>query len=82
MIVVDTSTLIAILDDSRYVEATAEADSPLASVATVVESGIVKLSRRDAKSTRNVNARLTSRNFRIRNGSPSIGEFMYETKHP
>lgn len=53
MIVVDTSALIAILEEeqdaARYAQATAEADGPLISAATLVEVGIVMLNRRGPK---------------------------------
>jgi ribonuclease VapC len=56
MIVVDTSALIAILEEeddaARYAEAIADADPPLASAATVVEVGIVMLNRHGGKGLR------------------------------
>lgn len=49
MIVVDSSALIAILDEehdaARYAEAIADADRPVMSPASLVEAGIVMLNR-------------------------------------
>ena len=62
MIVVDASALIAILDEeddaARYAEALAEADSPLVSAATLVETGIVMLNRHGPKGVQKMTALL------------------------
>jgi ribonuclease VapC len=56
MIVVDTSALIAILEEEHdavvYAEAIAEADPPLISAASFVEAGIVMLNRHGPKAMR------------------------------
>ena len=62
MIVIDTSALIAILDDekdaARYAEAIAEADSPLISAATLLETSVVMFNRHGASGTRKLTALL------------------------
>ena len=62
MIVVDASALIAILDNekdaARYAEAIAEADSPLISAATLLETSIVMFNRHGASGARKVAALL------------------------
>ena len=69
MIVVDASALIAILDEerdaTRYAEAIAEADPPLVSVATVVETGIVMFNRHGAGGSRKFNALIQEAGFQI-----------------
>ena len=71
MIVVDTSVLIAILenepDAARYAAAIAEADPPLISAATVVEAGIVMLNRHGPRSARLVDNLLQEAGFQIEN---------------
>ncbi len=56
MIVVDTSALIAILEDEEdaavYAEAISEADPPLILAASFVEAGIVALNRHGPKALR------------------------------
>ena len=56
MMVVDSSALIAILDNEQdaatYAEALAEADAPLISAATLVETAIVMLNRHGERSAR------------------------------
>ena len=58
MIVVDTSAVIAILDEepdaSTYAEAIADADPPLISAASVVEAGIVMFNRHGPKAAQKV----------------------------
>ncbi len=60
MIVVDASALIAILDEeddrARYAEAIADADPPLISAATFVETGIVMLNRYGPRGLRKFHA--------------------------
>ncbi|MEO8125444.1 MAG: type II toxin-antitoxin system VapC family toxin [Bryobacteraceae bacterium] len=59
MIVLDSSALIAILDQEddavNYAKAIAEADRPLISTATLVEAGIVMLNRHGPKGARKLN---------------------------
>jgi len=56
MIVVDSSALIAVLDNeqdaARYAEALAEADATLISAATLLETAIVMLNRHGERSAR------------------------------
>lgn len=60
MMVVDTSALIAILEEEndagRYAEAIADADGPLISAATLIEVGIVMVNRHGPKAARKVHA--------------------------
>jgi ribonuclease VapC len=69
MIVVDASALIAILDAeedaARYAEAITEADPPLISTATLVETGIVMLNRHGGKAVRKVNGLIQEAGFQI-----------------
>ena len=59
MIVLDSSALIAILDDEedamQYAKAIAEADRPLISAATLVEAGIVMWNRHGSKGAHRLN---------------------------
>ena len=58
MIVLDSSALIAILEEDdavNYAKAIAEADRPLISAATLVEAGIVMLNRHGPKGLRQLN---------------------------
>ena len=59
MIVLDSSALIAILDEEedavKYAKAISEADRPLISAATLVEAGIVMLNRHGSKGARKLN---------------------------
>jgi ribonuclease VapC len=59
MIVVDTSALLAILeqedDAAKFAKAIAEADPPLISAASVVEAGIVMLNRHGSKALARLN---------------------------
>jgi len=59
VIVLDSSALIAILDEEEdavnYAKAIAEADRPLISAATLVEAGIVMLNRHGSKGLRQLN---------------------------
>lgn len=74
MIVVDTSVLIAILtaeaDASRYAEAIADADPPLISAATVVETGIVMLHRYGLKGARKALALIQEAGFQVESVTP------------
>ncbi len=69
MIVVDTSALIAILDDEPeaavYAAAIAEADPPLISAATLVEAGLVMLNRHGSQATWKVQALVQEAGFQI-----------------
>lgn len=69
MIVVDASALIAILgaeeDAETFAVAIAEANSPLISAATLVETGIVMLNRGGAKAVRRVNLFLQEAGFQV-----------------
>ena len=69
MIVVDTSAILAILEDEadalRYAAAIAEADPPLISAATLVEVGIVMLNRRGAKAARMVDDFVQEAGFQV-----------------
>lgn len=60
MIVIDTSALVAILDEesdaARYAEAIAEADAPLISAATLLETGLVMLNRHGPKGPHKLHA--------------------------
>jgi ribonuclease VapC len=62
MIVIDASALIAILDDeedaAKYADAIGEADSPLISAATVLETGIVMFNRHGPSGARKLHALL------------------------
>ena len=69
MIVVDTSALIAILDQepdaALYAEAIAEADSPLISAATLLELHIVMLNRHGARAAQIVDRMIQDAGFQI-----------------
>jgi ribonuclease VapC len=69
MIVVDTSALIAILEEEddaeSYAEAIAEADAPLISAATLLETEIVTLNRRGPKGMRKVGALIHEAGFQV-----------------
>ena len=69
MIVVDTSALIAILDEepdaSTYAAAIADADPPLISAASVVEAGIVMFNRRGTKAAQKVDRLIEESGFQI-----------------
>jgi ribonuclease VapC len=69
MIVVDTSALVAILEEEedapRYAAAIAEADPPLISTATLVEVGIVMVNRHGAKATRMVDGLIQEAGFQV-----------------
>jgi ribonuclease VapC len=82
MIVVDASALIAILDEegdaTRYAEAIAEADQPLISAATLVETGIVMLNRHGIKGVRKVNALIQEAGFQVESVTPQHAQFALE----
>ena len=82
MIVVDASALVAILDEegdaTRYAEAIAEADQPLISAATLVETGIVMLNRHGAKGVRKVNALIQEAGFQVENVTPQHAQLALE----
>ncbi len=69
MIVVDTSALIAILEEEQdavaYAKAVAEADPPLISAAAMVEAGIVMLNRHGPKALRKVNLLIQEAGFQV-----------------
>ncbi len=69
MIVVDTSALVAILEEAedapRYAAAIAEADPPLISAATLVEVGIVMFNRHGAKAARMVDGLIQEAGFQV-----------------
>ena len=69
MIVVDSSALIAILsneeDAIRYATVISDADSPLISAATLLETSIVMLNRYGARSIRKVHALIEEAGFQI-----------------
>ena len=71
MIVVDTSSLIAILekepDAALYAEAIAEADTPLISAATLLELHIVMLNRHGARAAPIVDRLIQDAAFKIEN---------------
>jgi len=69
MMVVDTSALLAILEEeadaAAYAEAIAEADPPLISAASVVELGIVMLNRHGPRGLRRANGLIQAAGFRV-----------------
>jgi len=69
VIVVDASALIAIPDEerdaARYAEAIADADTPLVSAATIVETGIVMFNRHGAGGSRKLNGLIQEAAFQI-----------------
>lgn len=69
MIVIDSSALIAILDfeddASRYEEAIAEADGPLISAATVLETGIVMVNRHGPRGSHKANELIREAGCRV-----------------
>jgi ribonuclease VapC len=69
MIVVDTSALIAILDEeldaAAYAAAIAEADPPLISAASLVETGIVMFNRHGPKAARMVDRLIEEAGFQV-----------------
>lgn len=69
MIVVDTSALMAILDEEpdapTYAGAIAEADPPLISAASVVEAGIVMFNRHGPKATQMVDGLIAEAGFQV-----------------
>lgn len=69
MMVVDTSALLAILqeepDAAAYAQAIAEADPPLISAASLVEAGIVVLNRHGPRGLRKMNGLIQEAGFRV-----------------
>ena len=69
MIVVDTSALVAILDEEpdalTYAEAIADADQPLISAATLVEAGIVMFNRRGTKAAQMLDRLIEESSFQV-----------------
>ena len=69
MIVVDTSALLAILEEEQdaavYAKAIAEADPPLISAASVIEVGIVMLNRHGSRALGRVNRLMQEAGFRV-----------------
>src|SRR5688500_7022442 len=82
MIVVDASALIAILaeegDASAYAEAIADADPPLISAATLVETGIVMLNRHGPKGARKVTALIQEAGFQVESVTPQHAQLALE----
>jgi ribonuclease VapC len=82
MIVVDTSALVAILDEeedaSRYAEAISEADAPLLSAAAMVETGIVMLKRHGPKGMRKVGALIQEAGFQVESVSVQHAQMALE----
>jgi ribonuclease VapC len=74
MIVVDTSALLAILEEEQdaavYARAIAEADPPVISAASVLEAGIVMLNRHGSRALRRVNQLLQEAGFQVENVTP------------
>jgi ribonuclease VapC len=74
MIVVDASALVAILDDeddaSRYAEAIAEADPPLISAATLIETGIVMLNRHGSRGLQKLRLLVQEAGFQVESVTP------------
>ena len=71
MIVVDTSALVAILEEeddaAAFAEAIAEADAPLISAATLVEAGLVIFNRHGKKGASLLDDVIRDGGFRIEN---------------
>lgn len=69
MMVVDTSALLAILEEEPdaavYAKAIAEADPPLISPASLVEVGIVMLNRHGSRALRKVNRLIQEAGFQV-----------------
>src|SRR5579872_7244894 len=71
MIVIDTSALVAILDEepdaARFAEAIAEADAPLISAATLFETGIVMINRHGPKGAQRLRTLLQEAGCQVEN---------------
>lgn len=82
MIVVDTSALIAILDEEedaqRYAQAIIEGDTPFVSAATVLETGIVMLNRHGSRGVRKVHALLQEAGFQVQDVTAQQAQFALE----
>jgi len=82
MIVIDTSALVAILDEepdaSRYAEAIAEADALLISAATLLETGIVILNRRGPKGAQKLHALLQEAGCQVESVTPQHADVALE----
>jgi len=69
MIVVDTSALLAILEEEQdaalYAKAIADADPPLISAASLVEVGIVMLNRHGPRALTRVNRLMQEAGFQV-----------------
>jgi ribonuclease VapC len=69
MMVVDTSALLAILEEEPdaavYAEAIADADPPLISAASLVEAGIVLLNRHGPRGLRKMNGLIQEGGFQV-----------------
>jgi ribonuclease VapC len=74
VIVVDASALLAILegepDAAKYAEALADADSPLISVATLIEAGIVMMNRHGPKAVAKLHALIQEAGIEVENVTP------------
>jgi ribonuclease VapC len=74
MIVVDTSALLAILEEEEdaavYAKAIAEADPPLISAASVIEVGIVTLNRHGSRGLERVNRLILEAGFQVESVTP------------
>jgi ribonuclease VapC len=82
--VVDTSALLAILEEepdaAKYAEALADADAPLMSAATLIEAGIVMLNRHGPKAVRKLHALIQEAGIEVEAVTPrhaqiAIGAF-------
>ena len=82
MIVVDSSALIAILDNEedavRYADAIAEADTPMLSAATLVETGIVMLNRHGPKGAWKVSTLIQEAGFHVESVSAQHAQLAME----
>lgn len=71
MIVVDTSAVLAILEEEQdaaiYARAIADPDPPAISAASVLEAGIVMLNRHGSRALRRVNQLLQEAGFQVEN---------------
>src|SRR5262249_46375629 len=74
MIVVDTSALLAILEEepdaARYAKAIPEEAPPLISAASLVEVGIVMLNRHGPRALRRVNGLIQEAGFQVESVTP------------
>lgn len=82
MIVVDASALLAILEEeadaARYAEALADADTPLISAATLVEAGLVLVSRHGPRGARKLHALIQEAGIEVENVTRRHAEIAIE----